>query len=192
MSAGGLLVAVLAFTSCGGSGDREALEKMILASMAETGPESCLKFNTLRLLETTTDREGKAAVSACEEDARDPSLEQPTDVDVSRVETEGDSGSAVLAFRGSILDGQRVQYAFVEREDRWKFDETVGFVDLDATHLVMQMGREGMLHAETPQDAENVACWIGRMERMSDKALEDLLFGDGAESSNCTAESSAI
>lgn len=165
---------------------------MILASMAETGPESCLKFNTLRFLESTTDREGEAAVSACEEDALDPPLELPTDVDVSRLETKGDSGNAVLAFRGSILDGQRVQYAFVERGDRWKFDETEGFVDLDATHLIMQMGREGMLQAETRWDAENVACWIARMEGMSDKALEELLFGDGAESSNCIGETSAI
>jgi hypothetical protein len=192
MSAGGLLVAVLALASCGGSGDREALERMILASMAETGPESCLKFNTLHFLEKSSDREGKAAVIACEEDALDPPLEQPTDVDVSHIETEGDSGNAVLAFSGSIFDGQRVQYAFVEREGSWKFDETMRFVDLDATHLIMQMGREGMLQAETRWDAENVACWIGRMERMSDKALEELLFGDGVESSNCIGETSAI
>jgi hypothetical protein len=61
-----------------------------------------------------------------------------------------------------------------------------------ATALVAFEGRIGMLRADSAQEAENIACWIGRMERMSDTALEDLLFGDGDVSSECTAESNAI
>lgn len=143
-------------------------------------------------LESNSDLEGKAAIRDCEEGALDLLVEQPRKVDVSRIDVAGDSATAVIAFKGSVLDGQKMQYAFVERECRWKFDEMKGFVDLDSAHLILQLGRDGMLRAESPREAENVACWIGRMERMSDAALEELLFGDSAESGECTAESNAI
>jgi hypothetical protein len=184
---------MLALASCGGNGDREALEEMINASMAETGPESCLKFSTLHFLESTTEREGEAAVTACEEAALDPLVEQPTKVDVSRIDVESDSATALLAITGSVFDGQNLRYAFVEREDRWKFNEILEFVDLDSERLVLRAGRHGMLRAESREEAENVACWIGRMEQMSDEALEELLLGDDrTESADCTAESNAI
>lgn len=195
-SAVGLIVVALVLGSCGGSeagsGGEEALEKMIHASMVETGPESCLKFSTLRFLESTTEREGEAAVTACEESAVDPQMEQPSKVDLTRVGVEGDSATAVIAFTGSVFDGQKLRYAFVEREGRWKYNEMLHFVDLDSERLVMRAGLDGMRRAESRQEAENVACWIGRMERMSDPELEELLLGDGAESSDCVGESRAI
>ncbi len=165
---------------------------MIHASMAEAGPETCLKFSTLRFLEKMSDLEDEAAIHHCEESTLDPFLEPPTKIDVSRIEVEGDSATALIAYKGSFYDGQKVRYAFVERDGRWKFNDLLGFVDLDAARLVLQAGRYGMLGAETPGEAKNIACWIGRMERMSDEELEDLLLGDGAESSNCTAESSSL
>jgi hypothetical protein len=191
--AGGLLAVVLALASCGEDSDREALERMILASVVETGPESCLKFSTLHFLESTTEREDEAAVTACEEAALDPLVEQPTKVDVSRIDVEGDSATALIAITGSVFDGQKLRYAFVEREDRWKFNEILGFVDLDAERLILRAGRDGMLRAESREEAENVACWIGRMERMSDQALEELLLGDDrAESADCIVKSSVV
>lgn len=187
-----LLVAFLALTACGASGDREELESVIQTSMIDTPPGSCLKFGTLRFLESTTHREGQAAVDACEEEAPDSLAEQPTKVDVGRMDLDGDSATAVIAFKGSLLDDQKIEYAFVDRGSGWKFDKLLGFVDLDSAHLIMRMGREGLLRAKSPQEAENIACWIGRMERMSDSALEELVFGDAAESSQCAAESRAI
>jgi hypothetical protein len=68
----------------------------------------------------------------------------------------------------------------------------VGFIDLDAAHLILELGREGLLRAESPREAENVSCWIGRMEHMSDEALEEVLFGDRDVSAACAAESNAI
>ncbi|HET8954664.1 MAG TPA: hypothetical protein VFN18_03285 [Solirubrobacterales bacterium] len=85
-----------------------------------------------------------------------------------------------------------MQYEFVKRDGKWKFDEIVGFVDLDAPHLILELGRKGLLGAESPAEAENVACWIGRMEHMSDQTLEELLFGEIDVSDRCTAESNAI
>jgi hypothetical protein len=192
-----LLVAVLALASCGGGGEvgaggEESLKKMIAASVVETGPESCLKFSTLRFLEEMHDLEGEAAIEACEESAMDLLVEQPTKADVSRVDVEGDSATALVVFTGSILDGQKMRYAFVERDGRWKYDVWRGFVDLDSAHLILEAGRDGMLRAKTPWEVDNVVCWIGRMERMSDKQLEELLLGEGAKSSNCIAESNSV
>lgn len=192
----GLLV-VLVFVSCGSgedvTGREQSLEEMITASVGETDPESCLKFSTLHFHESTSGLEGEAAIAACEEAALDPLVEQPTKIDVSRIDIDDDSATALLAVTGSAFDGQKMRYAFVEREGRWKFNEFLGFVDLDSAHLVLELGRDGMRKAESRQEAENVACWLGRMEQMSDKVLEDLLFGDGTTaSSDCIAASNAV
>lgn len=186
----GLLFVFLALTACGESGDREELESMIHTAMASRAPGSCLKFETLRFLESTSGREGQAAIDACEEE--DPFEEQPRKVGVSRVDIDGDSATALVAFSGSLFDGQEVEYGFVERKSSWKFDEMVGFVDLDSAHLVFELGRLGMLRAKSPQEVANISCWIDRMGRMSDEALEDLLFGDGDYSSECAAKSPSV
>lgn len=189
-SASGMFVLALALAACGGSSDRVGLERVIQAAMVETGPGSCLKFGTLHFLESTSGLQGKAAIRDCE--AFDPLAELPRKVDIPRIDVNGDSATALVAFQGSLVDGQTVRYAFVEREDAWKFNEMLGFVDLDSKRLILQLGRDGMLRAQSPQEAEEVACWIGRMERMSDSDLEELLLGDGAVSSRCTADSSAV
>lgn len=189
-SAGGVLVVALLLAACGESSDREALEAMIRAAAADTGPATCLRYETLHFLEDKYRREGDAAVRACEQP--DPLGEEPRSVDVSQIDITDDSATAVVRFEGSLVDGQKVQYGFVKREGKWKFDEIVGFVDLDAPHLILELGRKGLLGAESPREAENIACWIGRLERMSDKALEELLLGERDLSGECTAESNAI
>lgn len=188
----GLILAALMLASCGGSGEREQLEAMVRAATADTGPGSCLKYETLHFLEDNYRREGDAAVRACEESALDPLDERPRSVDVSQVDIAGDSATAVILFEGSLVDGQKVRYDLVKREDKWKFDEMVGFVDLDAPHLILELGRKGLLGAKSPREAENVSCWVGRMERMSDEALEELLLGERDVSGDCTGESNAI
>jgi len=187
-----VILAALVLASCGGGGEREALEAMIRAATADTGPGSCLKYETLHFLEDNYRREGDAAVRACEESALDLLDEKPRSVDVSHIDIAGDSAAAVLRFEGSLVDGQKMRYEFVKREGKWKFDEIVAFVDLDAPHLILELGRKGLLGAKSPREAENVACWIGRMERMSDRTLEELLLGERDVSGDCTGESNAI
>lgn len=127
-----------------------ALEKMIHASVVETGPGSCVKFSTLRFLEETSDLEGKEAIRACEEAALDPLVEQPRKVDVSQIDVDDGAATALVAIEGSVFDGQMVRYAFVERGGRWKFDDWLGIVDLDAPHLILMVGREGLLRRNRP------------------------------------------
>lgn len=186
---------MLLLVSCGSgqdvTGSDEALQKMIAASVVETGPESCLKFNTLHFLEEGSDLKGEAAIDACEESALDPRFEQPKKADVFWVQVEEDSATALVVLTGSLLDGQKVRYGFVERDGRWKYDEWLGFADLDSAHLILEAGRAGMLRADSPWEVENIACWLHRMEQMSDRELVDLLFGEGSVSSDCIAKSPA-
>ncbi len=175
-----LFVVALALVSCGGGGggDEEAIKEMVAASVSDTGPESCLKYSTVRYLEMTTHREGDAAVEACEGDALDPDADQPTRVEVSTIDVDGNSATAIVAVEGSVVDGQKMRIVFAEREGRWKYDEWLGFVDFDAERFILQVGRDGMLRADSAQEAEAIACVIGGMEEMNDESLERELFED--------------
>lgn len=168
----------LALVSCGGAGagDEEAIKEMVDASVSDTGPETCLKYSTMNYLEMTTHREGDAAIEACEEDALDPDVNQPTELKVSNIDVDGNSATAVIAVEGSLIDGQKVRIGFAEHAEHWRYDQWLGFVDLDAERLILQIGREGMLQAESPREAEAIACVIGAMEGMEAETLEKEIF----------------
>ncbi len=193
-----LLAAALALVSCGGGdasvSDEEAIEEMVIASVFERGPEACLKYSTVNYLEMTTRREGDAAVEACEESALDPDGEPPTEVEVSEIDVADNSATAVIAFEGSTLDGQNLRVRLIERDGRWKYYEWLGFADFDAERLILQVGREGMLQADSAREAEAIACVIGQMEEMKAESLEKEVFESSEPLSelwdNCTAGSS--
>jgi len=149
---------------------------MVVASVFERGPETCLKYNTVNYLEMTTHRRGDAAVEACEESTVELDREQPTEVEVSEVDVDDDSATAVVVFEGSILDGQKLRTGFAKRDGHWKYDDWLGFVDLEAERLIFQIGREGMLQAETTREAEAIACVVGGMEGMTAASLEKEIF----------------
>jgi hypothetical protein len=176
-------VAIAVLASCEGSsgenvGDKEALEEMVVASTFDLGPETCLKYSTLHYLETTTHREGDAAIESCEESSVKALANPPTDVKVSDIEVEGDSATALVAYEGSVLGGQELRTGFVERDGRWKYHEMLGFVDFDSQKLITEMGRQGMMEAESPQEIQLIACVIGLMEELSAESLEEQVFGD--------------
>jgi hypothetical protein len=198
LAAAAFFVAALALISCGGSdggGDEEAIEEMMIASVYARGPESCLKYSTVKYLEMTTRREGDAAVEACEESELDPTEERPTGVEVSEIDVAGSSSTAVIAFEGSTLDGQKLRVRLIERGGRWKYYEWLGFADFDAERLILQVGREGMLQADSAREAEAIACVIGQMEEMEPEGLEKEVFESSEPLSelwdNCNAGSSA-
>ena len=173
-----LLAVALMLASCGGgegTSDEEAIEKMVTASIYEFGPQACLKYSTRQYLETTSRLEGDAAVEDCEEAAWDI-INVPEGVEVSKIDVDGSSATGVVIFEGSVVDGQKLRIGFAERGGRWKYDEWLGFEDFDGERLILQVGREGMLQADSPQEAERIACVIGGMEEMKGQSLEKELF----------------
>jgi len=173
------LVAALMLISCGGSdggSDEEAIEEMVVASAFERGPETCLKYSTVNYLEMTTRHEGDAAVEACEESELDPTEDRPTGVEVSEVDAAESEATAVIAVEGSTLDGQKLRVRLIERGGRWKYHEWLGFADFDSERLILQLGRKGMLQADSAREAEAIACVIGQMDKMDAESLEREVF----------------
>jgi hypothetical protein len=183
-----LALPVLALTcaSCGSggaeSGDEEAIRKMVAAAMVATGPEACLEFNTLHMLEKTTRREGEAAIEDCEEEALEPPVNEPRKMEVSRIEVEGGSATALLRFEGSLFDGQNVRFEFAEREGRWKLHDILAFVDFDRENMVMEMGRELMREVKSPREAAAGSCILELLERMDEETVEGVVLGSTFES----------
>lgn len=137
-----------------------------------------MRYSTLNYLEMTTHREGDLAVEACEKDALDPDSNQPTELEVFKIDVDGSSATAEIAIEGTIFDGQMARIGFVERDGHWKYDAWLGLVNLDAERLILRIGREGMLQADSPQEAEAIACVVGVMEDMEPETLEKELFED--------------
>jgi hypothetical protein len=178
-AAAALFVGALTLISCGGGGgvsDEETIEEMVTDAVLARGPETCLKYSTVKYLEMTTHREGDAAVEACEESELDPTGERPTGAEVPEIDVAGNSATVVIAVEGSALDGQKLRVRLIEHGGRWKFHEWLGFADFDAERLILQVGREGMLQADSVQEAEAIACVIGQMEEMKPESLEKEVF----------------
>lgn len=178
-----LLVCGFAFAACGSSsGDdsdaEAAIEKTIVTLAKTDDPADCRRLATARFHEVTGKSNYETALSICEEAAIDPLVEDAEKVTVSEIEVEGDSATAVAAYVGSGLDGQVVRLGMVERDGRWKQDELLGFVRFDAEKMVTELGREILLMAKTPREAESASCVVRRLGEISEGDLEELLLDD--------------
>ena len=149
---------------------------MVVASTFSRDPQDCLEYATVKYLEMTQRREGDAAVKACEESTLDPDKGQPTDVEVLETDVAGNSATTVIAYQGGDLDDQKLRIRVIERDGRWKYYEWLGFADFDAERLIVQIGRKGMLQANSAREAEAIACVIGLMEEMDPGALEKEVY----------------
>lgn len=196
-----LLVCAFAFAGCGDQGDDGGdaieVEEMIVSTAKSDDPAGCARLLTLHYLEQTTKLEGEAAVAACEESAVDPHNELPSKVTVSRVDVDGDSATATVAFVGSIFDRQTVRLALVRRDGQWKFHELLAFIDLDTERLVTEMGRELLHKAESPREAEATGCVVRLLGEMSAPALESLMLDHSLDrilalGERCAGRSSAL
>ena len=136
-------------------------------------------------------------MSVCEEAAADPLVEDAKEVNVSKIEVEGDRATAVASYVGSGYDGQTIRVALVERDGRWKHDELLGFVDFDAEKMVTALGREMLLQAKFSEEAELMSCVVSGLRRMDDGDLEGILLGETPELllqivQGCAGRSSAL
>jgi hypothetical protein len=128
------LLSALALAACGGGASEEAqVEAAIRAAVLDPDPADCTEFRTLRYLEQGEQKPGKAALKECEEEAADPTNINTTDsVEISELEIDGETATALLASDGGALDGQVVAIAAV-KEGQWKLDQVTRFVEFDAT-----------------------------------------------------------
>jgi hypothetical protein len=174
--AGFLTVCSLALAACGdGREEAASVEQTIVTLSQSDDPADCRRLSTIGFLEQSAKLEGRAAVEFCEETTVDPAAEDPKKVIVADVDVDGSTATATARFVGSSYDGQSVRFGLVERDGIWKIDELLGFIELDAERLVVELGREGLRRSASPRDAQFVICVMGLLERMDDEELETLL-----------------
>jgi hypothetical protein len=138
----GLPVAVLCssvgIVACGGGGgndDSAQITDVIQTSAKSTDPADCTKLETQQFVEQTELASGQAAIQQCQKDAADTS-DDPSSVDVTDVESSGDTGSANVAFHGGSFDGSTLSVALTKDGDQWKLDKVTGIPNFNFAGLV--------------------------------------------------------
>ncbi|HEV7616055.1 MAG TPA: hypothetical protein VGO36_07475 [Solirubrobacterales bacterium] len=170
-----LLVSALALVACGssGSGDEEKIEEAIETSATASDPANCAKLETLAFSEQSSGESGKAAVEACEEEAKDPEGKAES-VAVSEVEVDGSKATANAAITGGSLEGQTASIALVEEDGQWKLDQITGFVELDQAQLAKVF--EEQLEQGEEVEPEVTACIVAGIEDASKAEAEEFVL----------------
>jgi hypothetical protein len=177
----GALVALaalpLALAACGGGGgasseDQTAITKSVEFASVSGDPKACTEAQTQKFTEQTTGATGQAAVAQCEQDAKDTPANT---VDVTNIETDGDSATADAAFHGGFFDGQTVSVKLAKNGDAWKLDEASGFKDFDRAKFIagFKTEIENSPGGVPPGTADCVATQISKL---SDDQIEDLFL----------------
>jgi hypothetical protein len=170
-----LIVSALALVACGGSGasDEEKIEEAIETSATASDPANCTKLETLSFSEQSSGESGKAAIKACEEEAKDPEGKADS-VAVSEVEVDGSKATANAAITGGSLEGQTVSIALVEGDDQWKLDQITGFVTLDQGQLANVFAEQ--LEKGEEVEPEITACIVSGIEEASKGEAEEFVL----------------
>jgi hypothetical protein len=137
----GALVALaalpLALAACGGgdsasSEDQTQITKAVELAATSGDPQACTEAQTLKFTEQTSGGTGQEAIANCQRDAKDSVSDS---VDVTDIETDGNSATAEVAFHGNVFDGQKISVNLVKEGDTWKLDQAGDFIDLDKAKL---------------------------------------------------------
>ncbi len=94
-----LIVSALALVACGGGGssDESEIEEAIETSATTGDPSNCTKLETANFVEQSTGESGKAAIKACEEEAKKDPESKAESVEVTEVEVDGSKATANAA-----------------------------------------------------------------------------------------------
>jgi ABC-type glycerol-3-phosphate transport system substrate-binding protein len=183
-----LIVSALALVACGGSGssDEDQIEEAIETSATASDPANCTKLETLAFSEQSSGESGKAAIEACEEEAKDPEGKAES-VAVSEVEVDGSKATANAAITGGSLEGQMVSIDLVEEEGQWKLDQISGFVELDQGQLAKVF--EEQLEKGGEVEPGVTACIVAGIEEAPKAEAEEFVLDPANQALGELAES---
>jgi len=169
-----LIFSALALVACGGgSSDESEIEEAIETSATTGDPSNCTKLETANFVEQSTSESGKAAIKACEEEAKKDPESRAESVEVTEVEVDGSKATANAAISGGSLDSQTVSIALVE-EDGWKLDELTGFVKLDQGALAQVF--ETQLEKSGELNSKQTSCIVEGIEEMPQAEIEEVIL----------------
>jgi ABC-type glycerol-3-phosphate transport system substrate-binding protein len=171
-----LIVSALALVACGGSGSsaESEIEAAIETSATSGDPASCTKLETASFVEQSTGESGKAAIKACEEEAKKDPESRAKSVEVSEVEVDGSKATANAALSGGNFDGQAVSIALVEEEGDWKLDELTGFTKFDQGAIAQVF--ETQLDKSGELSSKQTSCIVEGIEEMPQGEIEEVIL----------------
>ena len=173
------LGSVLLLAGCGGTGegagDEEEIRAVIEASATSTDPADCLRYATLNMLEQTAKVQGEAAVRVCEETKRQD-WPLPSAVTVTRLEIDGGSASAQVAYTGGLFSAQVPVISLVEEDGSWKEDEILEFAEFDRDAFVLEFGRELLRGARSAAEVDAFRCMVRELNARDREELEQLVL----------------
>ena len=172
------ILAALALAACGGddggSEDEDQITEAIEKSASEADASACTEFQTQNFVEQTSGGTGEEAVERCRESQQEEPLADS--VDVSDIEIDGDSASAVAALSGGFIDGQSLELGLANEGGQWKLDELVGFAEFDREKYVDTIVQG--IGEETGGAQEIQTCVRQRIEEVSDEQLQETFLGN--------------
>jgi hypothetical protein len=180
-----LAVLPIALAACGGGGngasseDQTQITKSIELAATSGDPQACTDAQTQKFTEQTSGGTGQEAIANCQRDAADSVADS---VDVTNVETDGNSATADIAFHGSVLDGQKLSVNLVKEGDTWKLDQAGDFVDLDKAKLAAALKTELDQQQGIPPGAGD--CVAKQIQGLSDDQVKALLIDSDQQVQN--------
>lgn len=169
-----VLFAALALAACGGSdeSDEDKIVDVIETSATSSDPSNCTELQTVNFNEQNEQVSGEDANKECEKEIADE--ETADSVEVSEVEIDGETATAVVAITGGDLDGQTPELELVKDGDDWKLNELTGFAEFDAGKIVAGLAES--FEEDESIEPELASCIVEALEESSDAEVEEVVL----------------
>jgi hypothetical protein len=178
----GLLVLVaLAIAACGGGGSsaESEISEVTEKALTTTDPSNCTEIETLAFAEQNNGQKGKAAIKACEEEAKTGEA-QAEGAKVSNISVNGEEATAEVKFEGGPLSSQSLEMALAEEEGKWKVDQIEGFANYDGAALG-EAFKKGFEENPKGLSKKQVTCISQGVAKVSQAEAEAMFFGGSPE-----------